>query len=181
MLLLTSIKSTAYKCIVCPVMEYASPVRHPHTAKNINILESVHPTGGRFLHHTVVANKSLNAFKSWTGLRLPFDNIIIKYFSVCWVHDSFHHSSSLSFRPSDHFSCPKFSHDFIMILYLFGPLPHLSILFIVLSLLMAHFCETVYPMILWIKQSPLLTFLCLVLVAVLLVFAAFIAFVISCV
>jgi len=69
----TSIKSSAYKCIVCPVLEYACPVWHPHTAKNINVLESVQrieelpaglPTAGGFLHHTVGASPLMTAFKS---------------------------------------------------------------------------------------------------------------------
>ena len=35
------VKSIAYKCVVQTIMEYACPVWHPHTAKNIDILERV--------------------------------------------------------------------------------------------------------------------------------------------
>ena len=35
------VKSIAYKCVVRTIMEHACPVWHPHTTKNIDILERV--------------------------------------------------------------------------------------------------------------------------------------------
>jgi len=44
----TSGKSIAYRCIDRPVLEYACPVWHPHTTKNINVLESVQRRAARW-------------------------------------------------------------------------------------------------------------------------------------
>ena len=42
------IKSSVYKCVVCPTLEYACPVWHPYTIKNINTLESVQRRAARW-------------------------------------------------------------------------------------------------------------------------------------
>jgi len=92
----TLIKSTVYKCIVCPVLEYAFPVWHPHTTQKINTLES---RAARW-----VSNSRWNAISHcWSK---PSDDCTQElhiqqhhnYYSICHVHDSLHHRNSLPFN-----------------------------------------------------------------------------------
>ena len=101
----SSIKSTAYKCIVCPFMEYASPVWHPHTAKNINALESVQRRAARWASNSRWIPSSHCWSKSSDeciqALKWPTIQQRHNYFTICCIHDSLYHRNSLPF--SEHF------------------------------------------------------------------------------
>ena len=93
-MLISSIKSTAYKCIVRPVMEYASPVWHPHTAKNINALESVQRRAARWASNSRWIPSSHCWSKSSDeciqALKWPTIQQRHTYFTICCIHDSLH-------------------------------------------------------------------------------------------
>ena len=97
-----SIKSIAYKCIVRPVLEYACPVWHLYSNTNVNLLESIQCRAARW-----ASNSRWNPLSyCWSKysddcmqeLNWPIIKQCHKYFSICHVHDSLHHRSSLPFH-----------------------------------------------------------------------------------
>ena len=96
----TSIKSSAYRCIVRPILEYACPIWHPHTAKNIDALESVQRRAARW----AFSSRWIPSSYCWgkcsdeciSELKWPTIQRHI-YFSICHIHDSLHHQNSLPF------------------------------------------------------------------------------------
>jgi len=105
MLQSTSLKSIAYRCIIRPVLEYACPLWHPHTAKNINVLESVQRRAARWASNSRWITSSYWWSKSPDDCLIELNWLSIQkrhnYYSICYVHDSLHHRDSLPF--SKHF------------------------------------------------------------------------------
>ena len=102
------IKSSVYKCVVRPTLEYACPVWHPYTTKNINTLESVQHRAARW-----ASNSKWDAISHcWSKssddciqeLHWPTIQQRHNYYSICLVHDSLHHRNSLSFHEHYHLS-----------------------------------------------------------------------------
>ena len=102
------IKSSVYKCVVRPTLEYACPVWHPYTTKNINTLESVLRRAARW-----ASNSKWDAISHcWSKssddciqeLHWPTIQQRHNYYSICLVHDSLHHRNSLSFHEHYHLS-----------------------------------------------------------------------------
>ena len=102
------IKSSVYKCVVRPTLEYACPVWHPYTTKNINTLESVQRRAARW-----ASNSKWDAISHcWSKssddciqeLHWPTIQQRHNYYSICLVHDSLHHRNSLSFHEHYHLS-----------------------------------------------------------------------------
>ena len=86
-------------------MEYASPVWHPHTAKNINALESVQRRAARWVSNSRWIPSSHCWSKSSDeciqALKWPTIQQRHNYFTICCIHDSLYHRNSLPF--SEHF------------------------------------------------------------------------------
>ena len=140
----TSIKSSAYRCIVRPILEYSCPVWHPHTAKNIDALESVQRQAARWASNSRWIPSSYCwsncSDKCISELKWPTIQQCYIYFSICHIHDSLHHQNSLPF-------CKHFKLSYTSTRshpYLFGLSHLLSILFAIRSLLTTHFCGTLY-------------------------------------
>jgi len=104
----SSVKSSTYKCIVRPIMEYACTVWFPHTAKNINTLERVQlraarwAAGSRWMPSSYTWSKSSD--DCLKELQWPSIHQRHTYFSICQVHDIFHSRSSISFSNYFHIS-----------------------------------------------------------------------------
>ena len=104
----SSIKSTAYKCIVCPVMECASPVWDPHTAKNINALESVQ----RRAAHWASNSRWIPSSHCWSkssdeciqASDLPFNSVTPTLLFVAFMIVS---TTGIPYHLVNIFSCPK--------------------------------------------------------------------------
>jgi len=94
------------------VLEYACPVWHPYTAKNINVLESVQRKAAHWASNSRWIPSSYCWSKSSDDclqeLNWPSIQIRHNYYSVCYVHDSLHHRNSLPF--SEHFQLSTRSH-----------------------------------------------------------------------
>ena len=112
-----SIKSIAYKCIVRPVLEYACPVWHLYSNTNVNLLESIQcraacwASNSRWNPLSYCWSKSSDDCMQelhWPTIKQhhwPTIKQHHKYFSICHVHDSLHHRSSLPFH--NHFQLPE--------------------------------------------------------------------------
>ena len=104
-----SIKSIAYKCIVRPVLEYACPVWHLYSNTNVNLLESIQRRAACWASNSRWNPLSYYWSKSsddcMQELHWPTIKQRHKYFSICHVHDSLHHRSSLPFH--NHFQLPE--------------------------------------------------------------------------
>ena len=104
-----SIKSIANKCIVWPVLEYACPVWHLYSNTNVNLLESIQCRAVHWASNSRWNLLSYCCSKSsddcMQELHWPTIKQRHKYFSICHVHDSLHHRSSLPFH--NHFQLPK--------------------------------------------------------------------------
>ena len=95
-----SVKSAVYKCIVRPILEYASPVWYLHSSADIKQLESAQRRAARWAcgsHWDPVSRQwskptdcCLNQLK-WPSLHQRQD-----FFTICQVHSILHHHSSIS-------------------------------------------------------------------------------------
>ena len=101
------VKSIAYKCIVWITMEYACPVWHPHTVKNIKHVAA----GSRWNPYSYCWSRSSDDCVqelNWPSIQ----KIIIIYFSICQLYDILHHRNPISFP--NHFSYPEILKNHIL-------------------------------------------------------------------
>ena len=91
-------KCIAYKGIIWPILEYAAQVRNPHTAKNINILESVNQraacwaAGSRW--DPVSQRWSLSSDECLYSLHWSTLKIRRQYLCVSFLYDILHNRYS---------------------------------------------------------------------------------------
>jgi len=97
-----SVKAAVYKCIVCPLLEYASSVWYLYSVGDINCLEAVQRRAARW-----VRGSHWNAFqKCWSKssdscleqLKWPSLCDRQKYFTICQLHSIFYNHSIISFN-----------------------------------------------------------------------------------
>ena len=129
---------------------------HPHTPKNANMLESVQCRASRWASNSRWIPSSLCWSKSsdeciqelnWFSFQQCH-----KYFSICCIHDSLHHRSSLSY--SDNFrlsQVPKRCNP-LSIWPVTSSINPFQYSFFVNSPFLQN---TISHTVLWIKQSPL--------------------------
>ena len=96
----SSVKAVVYKCIVRPILEYASPVWYLHSSGDIKQLENVQCRAARW-----VCRSHWNpACKQWSRssdccldqLEWPSLHQRQNYFTICQVHNILHHQSAIS-------------------------------------------------------------------------------------
>ena len=94
-------KCKAYKAIVRPILEYASIVWSPHTAKEIKRLESIQnraahwACGSRWLPDTL--RWSVSTSDCILKLHLPTLEARRQYLSICFLYDAYTQWNSLCF------------------------------------------------------------------------------------
>ena len=99
-------KQKAFRALVIPVLDYASPVWNPHTNKNCITLERIQSRGARwicgsrFCHHTYRWSKSSE--ECCKELSWPSLSTRRKYLSLTMIYDILHNHVSLQF--SDYFT-----------------------------------------------------------------------------
>ena len=102
----SSVKAVVYRCIVRPLLEYASPVWYLYSPGDIKKLEAVQRRAARW-----VCGSRWNATrKCWSRtsdscldqLKWPTLHNRQKYFTICQLHDIFNNYSTIPFK--EHFS-----------------------------------------------------------------------------
>ena len=93
-------KSLAYKALVRPCMEYGSTVWSPHTAKNINLLESVQRRAARWIkskYDSTLYQWSKNTDECLKELKWPTLASRRLYQSVIMLHSIMNNQTPINF------------------------------------------------------------------------------------
>ena len=102
------VKAVAYKCLVRPILEYASPVWCVHSSKDISQLESIQRRAARW----VCGSRWNSATRNWTKssdsclhqLKWPTLHSRRSFSSISLAHDILHNRISIPFNKYFQFS-----------------------------------------------------------------------------
>ena len=139
----SSVKATVYRCIVRPLLEYASPVWYLYSPVDIRKLEAVQRRAARW----VCGSRWKATRQCWSRtsdscldqLKWPTLHSRQKYFAICQLHSIFNNYSAIPFKEyffmTNRHSCSNaflidtsistinpYRYSFLSILHFFGTL-----------------------------------------------------------